>query len=98
MSKVHRVFNVSRNCRIKYSQALHAVEACACAWVDSETIRDLSLKESLAARNKQSAERIPLPFAEIPGLIFKPPTTAHISMRERGELVSKANKLAKEEL
>ena len=95
MTNNARVFNVTRRFSLKYKQALKAVENCACAWVEiGVSIRDLTLAESIAARNKQAAEREPLAFAEIPGLIFQPPIQSQATHRTGIHLVRAANQFA----
>jgi hypothetical protein len=89
-----RIVNISRNFSLKHSQALKAVENCACAWVEfGVSIRDLSLAESIAARNTQAKEREPIAPAEIPGLIFQQPASANTSAHERYALIREANQL-----
>lgn len=47
---------------------------CACEWVEfGVSVRDLTLAESIKMRNEQSADREPLAYAEIPGLVFNGP-------------------------
>lgn len=93
MSKTHRVCNLTRNVRLKFSQALKAVESCACAWVEEGiSIRDLSLAEAITARNKQAQLRQALAFAELPGLRFQPPAYAQESTRREYVLAAEANK------
>jgi hypothetical protein len=95
MLKTHRVCNITRNVRLKFSQALKAVESCACAWVEEGvSIRDLSLAEAIAARNKQAQLRQALALAEIPGLRFQPPAYAQESTRREYQLAAEANKFA----
>jgi hypothetical protein len=66
------VFNVTRQWYMKRKAAENAVnDACSCVWVVyGESVRDLTLAESIAARNVQAATREPLDYAEIPGIIF----------------------------
>jgi hypothetical protein len=93
----HRVRNITRGFSLKRKQAVRAVAECACAWVEvGETIRDLSLREAIAARSQQSSTREPMPFAELPGLLYRPPTAeqAH-TMRNYG-LMQAANRFAAE--
>lgn len=74
MQKDTRVFNISRGFRLRFNQARKAVENCACAWVEhGVSIRDLTLSESIAARNQQAKDREPLPYSEIHGLRYEPP-------------------------
>jgi hypothetical protein len=72
MTKSIRVFNVTRRCFMKQKQAARAVENCACAWLEyGVSLRDLTLAEAIAARNRQASLRDPLPFAELPGLLYR---------------------------
>ena len=77
MTNNARVWNETRKFSLKHKQALRAIENCSMAWVQfGETVRDLSLAESISARNQQAAEREPLAYAELPGITFKPPIGA----------------------
>ena len=70
-----RILNISRGFRLKPNQAYRAIENGACEWVEvGVSIKDLSLAESIAFRNKQAAVREPLEYAEIPGLKYTGPT------------------------
>jgi hypothetical protein len=92
-----RVFNVTRRFSLKHKQALRAVEQCACAWVEyGVSIRDLTVAESIAARNRQAQLREPLAVAELPGLVFAPPVTAVIGAIERNRLTWAAVQFARE--
>jgi hypothetical protein len=65
-----RVVNITNGRHLKRSQARGRVEQCLSAWVEEGyTIRDLTLQETIAARNK----REPIPFSEIPRLRFEDP-------------------------
>lgn len=71
MAQTFKVRNLSRGLHWKFRRAEKAVCECACAWVEyGVTVRDLTLQESIAARNVQAATREPLDYAEIPGIIF----------------------------
>lgn len=77
MTNNARVWNQTRKFSLKHKQALKAIENCAMAWVEfGAVVRDLTLAESIAARNQQAAEREPLAYAELPGITFKPPIGA----------------------
>jgi len=66
-----RILNITRGFRLKPSQALRAIENCSCVWVEvGISVRDLTLAESIQARNVQAKQREPLAHAEIPGLVF----------------------------
>lgn len=94
MSGNTRVLNVTRGYSIKHKAALKAVENCACVWVEfGVSVRDLTLAESIAARNEQAARREPLAFAELPGVVFEQPASAVSTMFERMSLVRAANEL-----
>jgi hypothetical protein len=93
MKKSHRVLNLTKGIRLKYSQAVRAIENCAADWViPGISIRDLSLAESIAKRNEQAQQREPLAAAEIPGLVFDPPASAN-GISERYQLIRAANAL-----
>lgn len=69
-----KILNISRNYYIKCTQALRGIENCAFTWVvEGETVRDLSLAESIGKRNEQSKNAEPLPYAEVAGVTFKGP-------------------------
>jgi hypothetical protein len=73
MSQDTRILNLTRGFRLKRNQALRAIEACSCAWVEiNVSVRDLTIAESIAARNHQAATRELLEASELPGLIYKP--------------------------
>jgi len=95
MSNNKRIMNLTRGYSMKFKQALHAIEQCAASWVEyGVSIRDLSLQESIEARNKQSKEREPLPLSEIPGIKFDPPANALNSNRQSSLLAYEAGKFA----
>jgi hypothetical protein len=69
-----KILNITRNIFYKPSQALRGIENCAFAWVkEGETVRDLTLAESIAKRNEQAKNAEPLAYAEVPGITFKGP-------------------------
>jgi hypothetical protein len=94
MSQDHRVLNITRKFRLKRNQAERAVRECACAWVEyGISVRDLTLAESIAARNKQAAERAPAPSVELPGIVFEQPASAVASSMDRFALIRAANEM-----
>ena len=96
MSNNQRVLNITRGYSLKHKQALRAVENCACTWVEfGVSIRDLTLAEAIAARNKQASEREPLADAELPGIIYKPAKQTPAAMHEM-QIAWQANKFAYE--
>jgi len=75
MASHRRIINITRGLQWKFRRAEKSVFECACAWVEyGVSVRDLTLAESIAARNEQAATREPLAYAEIPGLVFTLPT------------------------
>lgn len=97
-----RILNLTRGFRLKRNQALRAIEECACTWATDaqcdeanvprrSAIRDLTLAESIAARNQQAREREPLESPELPGLTFQPPSSAVSSSPLRRRLIQAAN-------
>ena len=85
----------ARGFTLKFKQALKAVEQCACVWVIyGHSIRDASLAESIAMRNKQASEREPLPNMEIPGLVYQPATRNLESSRKSYPLIRQAREFA----
>lgn len=85
MTKNKRIFNISRGYSLKRGAAERAISECSAAWVEEGvSIRNLTLAESIAARNEQARVAEPLPFAEIPGLRFEPTSSgAAATRRER---------------
>jgi hypothetical protein len=73
---------------MKFKQALKAIEACACAWVEyGVSVRDLSLIESIQARNEQARKRAPLAPAELRDLTFEPPVSGIIAYKAGRQMV-----------
>ena len=98
MTNNARVSNITRGYSLKHKQAVRAVDNCAAAWVVyGESIRDLTLAEAIAARNKQASEREPLAQAEIPGLVYEPNAAAQSGYRRECELSRAANKFFEEQ-
>jgi hypothetical protein len=94
MASHNRVLNVTRGYWIKYKHALRGIEQCAVTWVEEGiSVRDLTLAESITARNAQ--EKLladPLSFAELPGVIFRPPISAIASHQASQDLAEEARK------
>lgn len=95
MSNNTRVFNVSRRFFMKHSQAAKAVDLCACAWVEfGVSLRDLTLAEAIVARNRRAQLREPLPFAELPGLLYRPALGREGAARSERVIAIEANRFA----
>ena len=87
------VLNVTRGYYMRRKQAMRGIENCACAWVKfGETVRDLTLVEAIAARNVQAAMREPLPFAELPGLMYRPAVGQEQGARVQRSMCKEANR------
>jgi len=95
-----RIYNVSREYYIKRKQALKGIDRdCTLAWVvEGESVRDLTLAESIAARNEQARLRDPLPYAEMFGLRFEGPKSSEDGKRNRNMMVWEASRFVSEEL
>ena len=92
MTKNTRIFH-TRGFTLKAKQAEKAVADGAAVWVEyGVSIRQATIAESIAARNKQASEREPIADAELAGLIFQPPTRALESTRNERKLAWEANK------
>lgn len=90
-----RILNLTRGYTVKRNQALRAVENCAAVWVQfGVSIRDLNAAESIAARNEQARMREPLPFAECPGLVYRPAEKDQAATRHEYQLAREANQFA----
>lgn len=77
MASCKRVHNVTRDFYWKKSKAERAIEECSAAWVvPGVSVRDLTVQESIAARNEQARLAEPLALAELHGLTFEPPAYA----------------------
>jgi hypothetical protein len=91
------VFNVTKGFPVRYKQAVKAINECAAAWVDyGVSIRDLTLAESISARNQQAALREPLEYSELFGLRYEPRIGGEAKARESNALVWQACKFASE--
>jgi hypothetical protein len=92
MTKNKRIFNVSRGYSLKRGAAERAIQECSAAWVEEGvSIRNLTLAESIAARNEQARHAEPLPFAEIPGLRFEPTLSGTAATRRERLLTWQAH-------
>ena len=87
-----RVINLTTGARIKRSQARGRVENCMSVWVvEGFTIRDLTLAQIVQRRSIQARLQESIPFAELPGLIFKPAQKDQASTRISYALLKQAN-------
>ena len=92
-----RILHVDRGCYYRRGQALKGIENCAFAWVEEGvSIRNLTLAESIVARNEQANMREPLPYAELPHLRYEPAKRNEKQHFAGNELVWAAHKYARE--
>jgi len=92
------ILNVSRGYYVRHKQAEKAITECAATWVEyGVSIRDLTLAESIGARNEQAKIREPLCYSELFGLRFETPIGAETTAKASSALVWEANKFAAEE-
>ena len=94
MSQPSRILNVTRGYTLRHKQALRAIENCAAKWVEPGiSIRDLTLAESIAARNEKARLREPLAFAELPWIEYEPSLNGEVANRKSFALIQAANQL-----
>lgn len=91
-----RVFHVSGRFSLKHSQVVKGVDNCALAWVVfGESFRNLTPDEAIKARNQQAKEREPLPFAELPGLVFRAPAGKESALYAERAMAIQANQFVR---
>lgn len=92
MSSNRRVENISNGFRMKPGAARRAIEACSVRWVDEGvSVRNLTLAESIVARNVQAKNAEPMPFAEVHGLRFEPSVSGTDATRREASLLWQAH-------
>jgi hypothetical protein len=98
MSTNDRIYNVTRRYPMRAKQALRGINNCAMAWVEhGKSVRDLTLAESIAARNEQASVReLPLPYVEIRGLKYEPTAGAECAQYKSRRLVALAIEFCKQ--
>lgn len=95
MASHTKVVNLTDGRHIKRSQAMGRVEQCISEWIEENvSIRDLTLRESIARRSEQARLNVPLANAEIPGVVFEPPANAQAATRREHQLLAEANAFA----
>ena len=97
MPKDIRVINLTHGMRLRLNQARKAVENCTVAWVEyGISVRNMTLAESIAARNEQAKNREPLPYAEVHGLRFEAPERSTAANRQSRLLAYEASLLVED--
>jgi len=97
MNSNARIYHV-RGFTLKFKQALRGIEECAFGWVEEgKIIRDLTLAESIAARNQQSKLREALPLSELPNLRYEAPESQRNSefWDQRAELLRQSGQFVR---
>ncbi len=93
----NRVTHTGRGYTMKYKSALKGIFNCALAWVDEGiSVRDLTLAEAIQSRNEQARLREPLEYAELPGIVFRPPIGQEKANQESAVLVYEAHQFARD--
>lgn len=92
MASHSKILNISKNCKIKRSQAIHRIAGGVAVWVEEGfSIRELTLPERLAARAQSAeTERFGNMLNELPGLKWEPPTAERYSFRLRYPILRQA--------
>jgi len=95
MAKRTRVFNLTAKRYLKRNQAIGRVEQCLSVWVEEgSSIRDLTLREIVTARSEKTRKCAPIPFAELPGLIYRASERNEFGNRQQVRLMHEANAFA----
>jgi hypothetical protein len=93
--RARRILNITSGFQLKPAQAERAIENCAAMWVEKGvSIRSVTLAEAVAMRNQQAQMREPLPYAELPGLVYSPGIASIAGNRRERELAVSANLFA----
>ncbi|MFC5861075.1 hypothetical protein ACFPT7_02085 [Acidicapsa dinghuensis] len=95
-----RVFDVDSKGRytLKFSQVEKRVADCLLAWVvKGVSFRKLTPAEAVRARNEAARLREPLPFAELPGLLYRPAAGREAGTRLQRTRAVEANRFAQPE-
>jgi hypothetical protein len=88
MASHAKILNLTNGFSYRRTRAERAIRECSAEWVvRGVSIRSLTIAESIAARNKESRLREPLPLAEICGLVFSPPVSGIHATRREGRLM-----------
>jgi hypothetical protein len=93
MTNNSRVTHAVRGYTMKFGQVQKRIAENSCfVWVKyGETFRDATVAEAAQMRKEQAKLQEPIPFAELPGLIFKPAPNAQASTRQSFALLKQAN-------
>ena len=93
MTNNTRVTHAVRGYTMKFGQVQKRIAENSCfVWVKyGETFRDATIAEAAQMRKEQAKLAEPIPFAELPGLIFKPAPNAQASTRQSFALLKQAN-------
>src|SRR4051812_6513707 len=93
-----RLFNTTRQYWVNRKEALKGFDRCAYCWDENkpDCIRDMTIAEQLLARNAQAKLREPLEYAELPGIVFRPPVGQEKANNASGILVWEAHKFLRE--
>ena len=99
MTNNSRVTHAVRGYTMKFGQVEKArLLHCSFVWMNDEKtlFRDATIQEAAQMRKEQVKLQEPIPFAELPGLIFKPAQKDQASTRISYALLKQANVFAQE--
>ena len=93
MTSNSRVTHAVRGYTMKFGQVQKRIAEHSCfVWVKyGESFRDATIQEAAQMRKEQAKLQEPIPFAELPGLIFKPAQKDQASTRISYALLKQAN-------
>ena len=96
MTKNSRVTHATRQYSMKFGQVQKRMaENCCFVWVTfGETFRDATIAEAADMRKEQAKLAEPLPFMEIPGLIYQPASRNLATTRQSYPLIRQAHEFA----
>lgn len=96
MASNFRVVNLTSGFTFKRKHVDRAIDNCAVTWVEyGVSVRNLTIAESIQARNEQARLQEPLPYAEVHGLRFDPPASGITATRREGLLMWAAHDFLK---
>jgi len=98
MTNNSRVTHAVRGYTMKFGQVQKRIAENSCfVWVKyGESFRDATIQEAAQMRKEQAKLQEPIPFAELPGLIFKPAQNAQAQTRQGFALIQQANRFCLE--
>jgi len=96
MTNNSRVIHAIKGHSLKFGQVQKRIaENCCFVWVKyGETFRDATIAEAASMRKEQARLAEPLPFMELPGLIYQPAARNLAATRSNYPLIKQAHEFA----